>query len=389
MNRALVTVALITFGTTMFARTTDPIIPKIADTFHIAPATAALLTTAFALPYALVQPVLGALGDSFGKARLMVLCAATGVLATLACAIAPTFPVLISTRIIGGSVSGGVFPVAVAMIGDLFPIAQRQVAIGRVVATGMLGNLAGASLGGIVGDLWGWRGAFVVTGLIAAATLVGAPRLLREVKPEHSEPLTLSSALANYRKIFANPLARVCFSSVFFDALVIFGLFPYMATLLQKQGETHATIAGIIIASFGFGAVIYSVIVRRLLALFGDRWLMIVGGFIMAAGLMTIPLQPTWPLEAVIFLIMGVAFFLLHGGIQVYATELAPTARSSAMAIHSSSFFFGQAIGPIGYGLSFDHLGETWTFAIAAVVIAAVGIYAAAMLRHPETGRAG
>jgi predicted MFS family arabinose efflux permease len=96
-------------------------------------------------------------------------------------------------------------------------------------------------------------------------------------------------------------------------------------------------------------------------------------------------LQPAWPTLTGIFLVMGIAFFMLHGSIQIYVTELAPSARASAMAMHSSSFFFGQAVGPIAYGLGFEHLGWGWTFAIAAVVIAAVGVWAAASLRHGKS----
>jgi len=384
MKRVLVTIALIAFGSTLFVRAVDPLVLKIADSFGVTPAHAALLITAFALPYALMQPILGAVADVFGKPRLMVTCLAIGVLASIASAFAPTFPLLMATRVVSGAACGGVFPVAVAIVGDLFPIAERQVAIGRVVATGMMGNLVGATLAGIVGDLTNWRGAFIVTGVLALGMLVPSYRFMFEREASPPGQPRFATVLTNYRVIFTNPLAKICFSAVFFDALVIFGLFPYMSTILQAQGETRATITGLIIAGFGFGAVVYSFIVRRLLMWFGDRWLMVIGGFIMAGGLLLVPLQPAWPLLATIFLIMGIAFFMLHGSIQIYVTELAPSARASAMAMHSSSFFFGQAVGPIAYGFGFGHLGWLWTFGISAAVIAAVGIYAAAALRHPQ-----
>ena len=51
----------------------------------VEPATAALLSTAFTLPYALIQPVLGALADMFSKARLIAVCMLIGGVTTLAC----------------------------------------------------------------------------------------------------------------------------------------------------------------------------------------------------------------------------------------------------------------------------------------------------------------
>jgi len=382
MNRLLVTVSLIAFGCTLFSRTVDPIVPQIAAGLDVLPTTAALLASAYALPYAAVQPVLGALADVFGKARLMVLCLAIAVVATFASAAAFTFAQLLLARVLVGAVSGGVFPAAVAIVGDTFSVAQRQVAIGRVIAAGMLGNLLGASVAGLVTDLWNWRGAFIVTGLIALATLLPARRFLRESRDEPTAPPQLSAVFANYRTIFANPLAKTCFGTVFFDSLIVFGLFPYTATVLEAQGETSATIAGIIIAAFGIGAIVYSAIVRRLLVLTTDRWLMAGGGVIVAICLALVPLQLPWPVLAANFLIMGVAFFMLHGSIQVYVTELAPAARASAMAAHSTSFFLGMAVGPLFYGFGFPYLGMGWTFLIAALGIAAVGAWAAAALRQ-------
>jgi predicted MFS family arabinose efflux permease len=385
MSRALLTISLIAFGCTLFTRSVDPVIPQIASSLDVLPTTAALLSTAFALPYAVVQPILGAVADVFGKARLMLLCLAIGVVACFLSAFAFSFPQLVAARMLAGAVSGGVFPAAVAIVGDLVPIAQRQVAISRVVAAGMLGNLLSATIAGVVGDLWDWRGAFIITGLIAAITLAPSRQLLQMHEPERATGPAVTLAMRNFRAIFANPLAKVCFGAVFLDALVIFGLFPYTATILEQQGETSATIAGVIIAGFGVGAIVYSVIVQRLLVLFDARALMLVGGVVMAACLMVVPLGPAWPFQIVNFLIMGVAFFLLHGGIQVFVTELAPAARGSAMALHSSSFFFGQAAGPIFYGLGFAHLGMLATFVIAAIVIAGVGAWSAATLRHGKS----
>ena len=385
MNRLLVSVSLIAFGCTLFSRTVDPIVPQIAAGLDVLPTTAALLASAYALPYALVQPALGALADVFGKARLMVICLAIGIVTTLAAAAAVNFAQLMLARVLVGAVSGGVFPAAVAIVGDKFPMAQRQVAIGRVVAAGMLGNLLGASVAGLVGDLWSWRGAFIVTGIIAAATLLPVRRFLHDTRDEPTAPPKLSTMLANYHVVLTNPLAKVCFGAVFFDSLLVFGLFPYTGTILEAQGETSATIAGIIIAVFGIGAIVYSAIVRRLLTLMSDRWLMASGGLVVAVCLLVIPFHPPWPVLALNFLIMGVAFFMLHGSIQVYVTELAPAARASAMAAHSTSFFLGMAAGPLFYGAGFPQFGMAWTFAISAAGMAAVGVWAALALRHSRS----
>ena len=79
-------------------RSVDPVIPQIAHGLNVEPATAALLSTAFTLPYALVQPVLGALADMFSKARLMLLCMLIVAIATLACGFATNFETCCAAR---------------------------------------------------------------------------------------------------------------------------------------------------------------------------------------------------------------------------------------------------------------------------------------------------
>jgi predicted MFS family arabinose efflux permease len=276
-----------------------------------------------------------------------------------------------------------VFPTSVAIISDVVPMAQRQIAISRVLAAGMLGNLLGASLSGIVGDMFGWRSVFLTTGAIAALMFVPSLRLLRFAASEVRTPLQLSLAIARYRGIFQNPLAKICFGAVFLDALVLFGLFPYMGQLLQAQGESRAAITGIIIAGWGIGGIVYAVLVGRLLPRFGDRALMIDGGALMGVALLIVALQPAWQVQFVAFMLLGFGFYLMHGGIQVYVTELSVTARSSAMALHSSSFFFGQAAGPVVYGLGFTHLGTGWSLVIAALTMALLGTGCAMTLRRP------
>ena len=71
MGRVLNLMAFVIFATTLFMRSVDPVIPQIAQDLSVTTTTAAMLSTGFTLPYALVQPVLGALADMFSKTRLL------------------------------------------------------------------------------------------------------------------------------------------------------------------------------------------------------------------------------------------------------------------------------------------------------------------------------
>jgi len=152
-QRILATVWLAVFSSSLFFRAVDPIIPQIAADLSEPAETVALLATAFALPYALMQPALGAMGDVLGKTRTMFACLVIVTIATFAGAFAWNLPILMASRVASGIVAGGIFPISLALVAQIVPIKGRQVAVSRLLAGGMLGNLLGSSASGVIADL--------------------------------------------------------------------------------------------------------------------------------------------------------------------------------------------------------------------------------------------
>jgi predicted MFS family arabinose efflux permease len=146
-----------------------------------------------------------------------------------------------------------------------------------------------------------------------------------------------------------------------------------MAVLLRDAGETHASIAGVVIAGFGIGGVIYTFLVAWLVEHVRERHLMAAGGMAMGFCLLVIALRMPWLVEFINFMLLGFGFYLLHGCIQVYVTELAPSARGSATAAHSMFFFLGQAAGPVVYGAGLTNIGIAPVLATGAFALVATG----------------
>jgi len=262
------------------------------------------------------------------------------------------------------------------------PINQRQVAIARLLAVGLTGNLLGSSIAGVIGDLAGWRGVFAVLGLFGLIVAIVAFFAFRGVTTPPPAAFNRKAVLDNFRSIFADPRAKVCFSSVFFEAIFIHGLFPYVAVLLLAIGETSASVAGLLIAVFALGGVLYSLSVPVLVARVAERRLMIVGGALAATGLVLVALQLPWVWQIAVYGILGFGFYLLHSCIQVHVTELSPTARGAATSLHSCAFYMGQAVGPVVYGVGFAHVGPQPTILFGAAVLLTVGLVCARLLRH-------
>jgi len=376
------------FASTLFSRAVDPVVPKIAADVGVDVKTAALLSSAFTFPYAIMQPALGTIADFFGKTRLMNISLAAVVTTTLICAFATDFSLLVTMRVIAGVCAGGIFPVGVAIVGDLVPVHERQVAIGRLLAVGLTGNLIGALISGAIGDLLGWRGVFFSIGGFGLIVAVLAFFAFRGLSPAKPRPFNLAAAIGGFRGVLADPRAKVCFGSVFFEGLVIHGMFPYVALLLLAAGQTHSSYAGIIIGGFGLGGILFSLALPFVVTRVTERQLMLAGAAGAAVAFVLIALNMAWYIQAAVFVLFGLCFYMLHNCIQVHVTDLSQTARGAAMSMHSSAFFSGQAIGPIYYGYAFGHLGVHIPPLFGAGVILIIGVTCARLLRHRRPGPA-
>jgi DHA1 family inner membrane transport protein len=385
-QRILATVWLAVFSSSLFFRAVDPIIPQIAADLSQPVEAVALLATAFALPYALMQPVLGAMGDVLGKTRTMFACLVVVTISTFAGAFAWNLSVLMASRIVSGIVAGGIFPISLALVAQVVPIRGRQVAVSRILAGAMLGNLLGSSASGIIADLAGWRAVFLFNGCFAAIALIAAFIGFGGPGVRPTQKVNLREIPASYRTIFANPLAKYCFGGVLMEGIFLFGIFPYVAQLLHQIGEQRATIAGLVIAGFGVGGILYSLVIPWLLPKLGQSRLMFTGGLLMGLGLIVLAFLPVWPIQVALFALFGLAFYLLHGVIQIYVTELAPSARSSAAAFHSTFFFLGQSIGPIYYRIAMAQIGLAPSLFVGAAMMMATGLVCSIWLWSPQRG---
>ena len=382
-------IALATFSASLSARALDPVLPHVAEDFGITIATAAGFSAAFAFTFAIIQPVLGAAADLFGKARLMVICLLLLGFANILGALSTSFPLLFATRILAGIGSGGVFPVALSLTSDLVGPEKRQVAIGRTLAGAMTGNLLGASLSGLIGDFLGWRGVLAMLGALVILAPVAVALGFRGAALTRPPKTSLSALRQGYRTIFSNPNARICYSAVFIEGCCVLGLFPFVAAFLFDLGETRLSIAGIVIACFAVGGLFYTMTVSRFLPRLGVKGMMIVGAALVGLQLAVVGLGPGWRIQAFSLLFMGWGFYMIHGSLQVVASELSVQARASALSLHAFFFFMGQTLGPIAYGFGIGTLGKLPTLLICAVVMVALGFACAGLLRQARPADAG
>jgi predicted MFS family arabinose efflux permease len=369
------------FVSSMSMRIIDPVVPEIARDLHVDAGSVAMLASYFAFPYALAQPVLGVFGDAFGKARVIKTALAILALCLAASAAATSLTMLSIARLVGGAAAGGIIPLAFAIVGDRFQMKDRQLALSRVLTAIIAGQLTGSIGSGFLASFMGWRVAsYVATALTLLALAVTVPQLRPNTKVRTND-FRPSEFLEGYKAVFANPHTIVCYSAVFVESIVIFGLFPYVTVLLEQRGAGSLKEAGFVLAGFGLGGFLYTGLVRVMIGRLGIYRLIVAGGAVSGFGLALIALKVPWPVESAIFMIVGVGFYMIHNSLQTLATELAPLHRATGVAGHSFSVFLGQAFGPIVYAAGLASVGASLTLVTAGAVMAALGLATAAALR--------
>jgi EmrB/QacA subfamily drug resistance transporter len=139
--------------------------------------------TAFMLTSTVSVPILGKLSDIHGRRVVFLFGIALFIGSCLVAGFARTMPELIAVRAVQGLGAGAIFPVAFAIVGDLYPPHERARIQGLIGAAFGASSLLGPVVGGWLTEHMGWRWSFwanVPVGLVAlavvAATLPGAPR---------------------------------------------------------------------------------------------------------------------------------------------------------------------------------------------------------------------
>jgi MFS transporter, DHA1 family, inner membrane transport protein len=382
MQYLLPIIAMANFAAGLTSRVIDPVVPQISQQLAVSVTAAAALASASAIAFAFVQLPLGMVADLFGKPKVILICLIILGVANIVGSFTDSFELLLVTRVICGLGAGGVFPVGMGLTGDLFPVEKRRVAMSRIMAGALTGNLLGASFSGVLGDLFGWRGVLSILGSFVLIMSLAVAWGFRHQLGLPGKPVDPKVIAANYRRILSHPNARLCYLGVFTEGICIFGILPFVASFLQELGEPRLSIAGLVIGGYAIGGLFYAATVTPLVARFGDNTLMVAGAVFISSQIVIIAFGPPWQVQVFNFAVMGCGFYLIHGGFQVFTSEIAPDARASAVSLQAFCFNCGQFSGPLLYGAGLTWFGKVPTLLAAAALLLSVGILCSRLLHH-------
>jgi len=164
-----------------------PALPAIQAQFGISERAVAWIFAIYVLFNLVGTPFMAKLSDLMNRRAIYILDVTMFAIGSLIVALSPSFTVLLIGRGIQGFGSGGIFPVASAVIGDTFPENKRGSALGLIGAVFGIAFLIGPLLAGII-LMFSWHWLFLVNIPVAAIVIGMSIKLLPANKVENKNP---------------------------------------------------------------------------------------------------------------------------------------------------------------------------------------------------------
>jgi EmrB/QacA subfamily drug resistance transporter len=128
-----------------------PALPELQRAYHADASSAAWILTGYLLAASVATPIVGKLGDVYGRGRVLTAVLLVFAVGSVVCALSTSLLVLVAGRVIQG-VGGGIFPLAFGIIREEFPQERVATAIGGISATFGIGGGVGLVLAGVIVD---------------------------------------------------------------------------------------------------------------------------------------------------------------------------------------------------------------------------------------------
>ena len=171
-------------------------LPAIDADLHGGAAGLPWAVNAYLLPLSALLLLGGALGDRFGRKRVLIAGILLFALASVACAAASSLAVLLVARAVQGVGAALLMPNSLGILGSSFEGEARGRAVGTWAAAGAIASAIGPPLGGYLVDTAGWRAIFYLNLPVAAAAIAVAWRYVEESSPSAGRLDWLGALLA-------------------------------------------------------------------------------------------------------------------------------------------------------------------------------------------------
>lgn len=365
-----------------------PLSSQLMTVFHIQPGQFGLLVSSYSLAAGVSALIASAIADRFDRRHALIAAYCGLLVATLGCALASSYELLLVARIVAGFFGGIISAIVMAIVGDIIPLQRRGQAMGIIMMSFSLAAVAGVPLGLYIANHFSWQTPFTFLVLACLAVLAACILLVPNVRGHLNQPRT--NMLQSYRELFS--VANHWWGFITSGLIMFAGfmIIPYIApTVVANVGLSEHSLPYIYLVG---GAV--TLISRPWIGRLTDSYkpasvlMYVTLASFVPIILVTQTLKTGLPLQ----LFFAALFFIFISGRFIPCASLVtascePRYRGRVMAFNSAVQNFGSGLAalvagwimvkaPSGEILHFDWVGYIACAVSVVAIVAAVRIKA-------------
>ena len=352
-----ITLALLSLAAAYFTVGTTSLLvvavaAPLAVDLRVSPAAVANLLSVFALTFAVTAPFAQVLLGHLQRRHLLLIGLVTLSSATALSAFASGYEQLFAVRVVAGAGAALVGPMASAIGAGLVREAHQGRALALVFTGMMLATVLGVPLAAWLGGWLGWKGVFLIVGLIGLGAATAVAALVHD--RGQGAPVTFAGLLG----VLTARRSGMSVATTLLQMAAQFATYALIVAFIgERMGASQAWTVAILFA-FGLGGLAGNVLAGFMADRLGaDRTIStsFIGLALVFALLLGAPSQP-W-LALALAIVWAVTGTLFQAPLQKRLIAIAPEARGLLLACNASALYVGMAVGSFLAGVTYRSLG--------------------------------
>ncbi|MFF6804013.1 MFS transporter [Streptomyces sp. NPDC012616] len=378
-------VVAVTLG--IFSIVTTEILPiglltKIGAGFTVSDGMAGLMMTMPGLLAAIAAPVVTVATARIDRRLMLCVFMILLAVANFLAAAAPAYWMVLLSRVLVGIVIGGFWSIGASLAERLVPAESVGRATAVIFSAVPLGSVLGVPAGTFIGDLAGWRTAFIAMGGLTVAVLILLLMVMPPLPPRRTTRLTVLRGMLN------SVATRFALLLTVLVVLAHFATYTYVTPFLEQVTDVSSGLITVFLLVYGAAGILGnflggSLVARHPRATFGTA-----AGMIAAATLL-LPVLGQWKAGAIALLIVwGVAYGAVPVSSQTWFTKTSPDTPEAASVMFTASFQATISLGALLGGFAVDAGSPSTVMTLggmtAALMVITVWAHHARRLTWPD-----
>jgi predicted MFS family arabinose efflux permease len=338
-------------GTGMFV--TAGLLPPISKDLGISSSAAGQLMTVFALAYALLSPVLAALTARLSRRTLLLVALGVFVLGNVLTALAPTYPLVMATRVVAAAGAAMFTPTASGVANALTEPERRGRALALVMGGMTVANAIGVPLGTWLGSVSGWRSTLWLVAGLGVVGFAWVATVVPVVKIPTSGRLRERLAPLGDRQVQAVLVTQLLLFAAGFTA------YTYIGSLIDLPLPA-------VLWAWGIGGIVGNQLGGRFTDLYGPRRMVLLALGASTVFLALIPVANlALPVALVWAFLWGALGWLVAPAQQFRTVSVVPGNVPIGLGLLSSAQYVGLFLAGLAGGATLDWYGRTGVIVLA------------------------